>query len=241
MGFDDKEFAVVEFLGRIAVKKRNQPFHQSRNSLRVITQLNGHDAEVVRGRISHDVGKIATGALEEFNEVLRDCAPQQHAKGYRFSDVQAGFLDATLRQQPGWQVQAAAGWRDRAARQSGQAKLTCPPLGPLEAVLRPYQRQGVAWLQFLRENKFGGILADEMGLGKTLQTLAFIHCCHASRKLSGPVLIVCPTSLVFNWLAEAKKFTPGLKAVALQGTGRHQHFEDLTLTGADTVVHFDPW
>jgi len=52
-----------------------------------------------------------------------------------FSDVQAGFLDATLRQQPGWQVQAAAVWRERAAQQSGQAKLTCPPLGALEDVL----------------------------------------------------------------------------------------------------------
>ncbi len=173
------------------------------------------------------IALIDTGALEEFNEVLRDCAPQQHAGGYRFSDVQAGFLDATLRQQPGWQVQAAAGWRERAARQSGQAKLTCPPLGPLEDVLRPYQRQGVAWLQFLRENKFGGILADEMGLGKTLQTLAFIDSRHTNRELSGPVLIVCPTSLVFNWVAEAKKFTPGLKVVALHGAGRHDRFEDI--------------
>ncbi len=173
------------------------------------------------------IALIDTGALEEFNEVLRDCAPQQHAGGYRFSDVQAGFLDATLRQQPGWQVQAAAGWRERAARQSGQAKLTCPPLGPLEDVLRPYQRQGVAWLQFLRENKFGGILADEMGLGKTLQTLAFLYSRLTNRALSGPVLVVCPTSLVFNWVAEAKKFTPGLKVVALHGAGRHDRFEDI--------------
>jgi len=196
---------------------------------RLILSGNG-TTRLKNGRIA----LIDTGALEEFTEVLRDCAPQQHAKGYRFSDVQAGFLDATLRQQPGWQVQAAAGWRERAAQQSGQAKLTCPPLGPLEDVLRPYQRQGVAWLQFLRENKFGGILADEMGLGKTLQTLAFIHSYHANRKLSGPVLIVCPTSLVFNWLAEAKKFTPGLKVVALHGTGRHEHFEDIA--GSDLVI-----
>jgi superfamily II DNA or RNA helicase len=189
---------------------------------RLILSGNG-TTRLKNGRIA----LIDTGALEEFNEVLRDCAPQQHAKGYRFSDVQAGFLDATLRQQPGWQVQAAAGWRERAAQQSGQAKLTCPPLGPLEEVLRPYQRQGVAWLQFLRDNKFGGILADEMGLGKTLQTLAFLQSCHTNRKLSGPVLIVCPTSLVFNWLAEAKKFTPGLKVVALHGTGRHERFEDI--------------
>jgi SNF2 family DNA or RNA helicase len=94
-------------------------------------------------------------------------------------------------------------------------------------VLRPYQQQGVAWLQFLRENRFGGILADEMGLGKTLQTLAFIRSCHANRKLSGPVLIVCPTSLVFNWVAETKKFTPELKVVALHGTGRHELFKEI--------------
>ena len=189
---------------------------------RLILSGNG-TTRLKNGRIA----LIDTGALEEFNEVLRDCAPQQHAKGYRFSDVQAGFLDATLRQQPGWQVQAAGGWRERAARQSGVTKLTCPPLGHLEDVLRPYQKQGVAWLGFLRENKFGGILADEMGLGKTLQTLAFFHSCHTNKKLSGPVLIVCPTSLVFNWLAEAKKFTPTLKVIALHGTGRHSRFEDI--------------
>ena len=196
---------------------------------RLILSGNG-TTRLKNGRIA----LIDTGALEEFTEVLRDCAPQQHANGYRFNDVQAGFVDATLREQPGWQVQAAAGWRERAAQQSGRTKLTCPPLGPLEEVLRPYQRQGVAWLQFLRENKFGGILADEMGLGKTLQTLAFIHSCHTNRKLSGPVLIVCPTSLVFNWLAEAKKFTPGLKVVALHGAKRHELFEDIV--GSDLVI-----
>ena len=173
------------------------------------------------------IALIDTSALEDFNEVLRDCAPQQHPNGYRFSNVQAGFLDATLRQQPGWQVQASSVWRERAARQSGQAKLNCPPLGPLEDVLRPYQRQGVAWLQFLRENRFGGILADEMGLGKTLQTLAFIQSCHTNRKLCGPVLIICPTSLVFNWVAEAKKFTPELKVVALHGAARHERFKEI--------------
>src|SRR5581483_9626682 len=167
---------------------------------------------------------IDTGALEEFTEVLRDCAPQQHATGYRFSDVQAGFLDATLRQQPGWQVQAAAGWRERAAQQSGQAKLTCPPLGPLEDVLRPYQRHGVAWLQFLRENKFGGILADEMGLGKTLQTLAFLKHVRQFQPAAAPMLVVCPTSLVSNWMAEARKFTPQLKTLALHGPERAEFF-----------------
>jgi len=97
----------------------------------------------------------------------------------------------------------------------------------LESVLRPYQKQGVAWLQFLRENDFGGILADEMGLGKTLQTLAFLR--HVVRQNAGgvPWLIVCPTSLVFNWVAEARKFTPTLKVLALHGAERHTQFEQL--------------
>jgi SNF2 family DNA or RNA helicase len=88
----------------------------------------------------------------------------------------------------------------------------------LEAVLRPYQREGVGWLHFLRTNGFGGILADEMGLGKTVQVLALF------RSLKGqwahPALVVCPTSLVFNWEAEAKKFTPELRVLALHGADR---------------------
>src|ERR1039458_2661799 len=192
-------------------------------------------------------GKMAvidTGAVEELQEVLLDCAPEQHAQGYRITSQQAGFLEATLRQRTDWRVQAPAAWRDRAAKQSGEAKLECPPLGDLETVLRPYQKEGVAWLGFLRDNGFGGILADEMGLGKTLQTLAFLsslrneECGMRSEPeaapaaiphsaLRAPHLIVCPTSLVFNWVAEAKKFTPELKVLALHGPDRHARFEQI--------------
>jgi len=170
---------------------------------------------------------IDTGAVEEIQEVLLDCAPQQHAQGYRMSNTQAGFLDATLRKHANWRVQAPAAWRDRAARQSGEAKLDCPPLGNLESILRPYQKHGVAWLQFLRENGFGGILADEMGLGKTLQTLAFLRFVRENNPGAAPMLIVCPTSLVFNWIAEAKKFTPELKMLALHGPNRHPLFAQI--------------
>ncbi len=171
---------------------------------------------------------IDTGAVEELQEVLLDCAPQQHAQGYRMSNTQAGFLEATLRQHTDWKIQAPAAWRERAAQQSGEAKLECPPLGNLESVLRPYQKQGVAWLGFLRENGFGGILADEMGLGKTLQTLAFLRFVREKHPVAPPMLIVCPTSLVFNWLAEAKKFTPELKVLALQGPERHAAFAQIS-------------
>lgn len=199
-------------------------------------------------------GKLAvidTGAVEELQEVLLDCAPQQHSQGYRIGSQQAGFLEATLRQRADWKVQAPTAWRERAAKQSGEAKLECPPLGDLETVLRPYQKQGVAWLAFLRENGFGGILADEMGLGKTLQTLAFLNALRRTGGETGdesaaapastshsalrpPHLVVCPTSLVFNWVAEAQKFTPGLKVLALQGPDRHARFEQIPTS--DIVV-----
>ena len=197
---------------------------------------------------------IDTGAVEELQEVLLDCAPQQHAQGYRIKNTQAAFLEATLRQHAGWKVAAPPALRDRAARQSGEAVLACPPLGPLESVLRPYQKQGVAWLHFLRANGFGGILADEMGLGKTLQTLAFLQQFAPQRHAAGggfpaahpagpgaattaatkPHLIVCPTSLVHNWVAEAAKFTPNLKTLALHGPDRHARFEQIP--AADLVI-----
>ena len=177
---------------------------------------------------------IDSGAVEELQEVLLDCAPQQNAAGYRINNTQAGFLEATLRQHVDWKVQAPAAWRERAAKQSGEAKLDCPPLGDLEPVLRPYQQQGVAWLHFLRTNGFGGILADEMGLGKTLQTLAYLRFIRQSQPGLAPMLVICPTSLVFNWLAEVKKFTPELKVLALHGPDRHARFADIP--ASDLVV-----
>jgi superfamily II DNA or RNA helicase len=175
-------------------------------------------------------GKLAvidTESVEEFQEVLRDCAPQQHGQGYRISNEQAGFLESTLRQHSGWSVQAPPAWRERAARQSGETRLECPPLGDLERVLRPYQKQGVAWLDFLRTNDFGGILADEMGLGKTLQALAFLRHIRNAQPQTAPMLIVCPTTLVFNWVAEANRFTTSLKVLALHGPDRHALFENI--------------
>ena len=170
-------------------------------------------------------GKFAlldTGAVEELQEVLLDCAPQQHAQGYRLGNAQAGFLDATLQRQTGWKVQAPTDWTRRAAQQRGEVKLDPPPLRELESVLRPYQKEGVAWLHFLRTNGFGGILADEMGLGKTLQVLALLASLRGSGSVDAPALVVCPTSLVFNWAAEAAKFTPQLRVLTLHGAQRHE-------------------
>ncbi|MCH9697490.1 MAG: DEAD/DEAH box helicase [Gammaproteobacteria bacterium] len=97
----------------------------------------------------------------------------------------------------------------------------------LQAQLRPYQQQGLYWLQFLRELTFNGILADDMGLGKTVQTLA--HLLHEKNSGSAqhPTLIVAPTSLMGNWRREAQRFTPTLSVILLHGTDRKDYLDKL--------------
>jgi SNF2 family DNA or RNA helicase len=97
----------------------------------------------------------------------------------------------------------------------------------LQAELRDYQHQGLDWLMFLHKHQFGGILADDMGLGKTLQTLAFIQKLKSTRKLPNGALVVATTSLLWNWRAEAEKFTPKLNVLVLHGSERHSDYQHL--------------
>ena len=92
----------------------------------------------------------------------------------------------------------------------------------LSDTLRDYQVTGFNWLSGLAECHLGGILADDMGLGKTLQVLTFLlskkEADEKEGKVSPPSLVVAPTSLVYNWLEEVRRFTPRLQAVAVAGT-----------------------
>lgn len=89
----------------------------------------------------------------------------------------------------------------------------------LRDVLRPYQAYGFQWLNYLNGVKWGGILADDMGLGKTVQALSFLY--HFKEKSDGlKALVVCPTTLMFNWENEIKKFTPGLTWLIHHGSAR---------------------
>lgn len=88
-----------------------------------------------------------------------------------------------------------------------QRDVAIPP--SFAGVLRPYQREGVAWLQTLREHRAGGILADDMGLGKTVEVLAHVAVERAAGRLTHPVLVVSPTSVAPNWRAEIARFLPG--------------------------------
>lgn len=119
--------------------------------------------------------------------------------------------------------------------------------------LRSYQKAGYNWFSFLRAYHFGGCLADDMGLGKTIQTLAMLQKIKEEDQLNNTKstsLIIMPTSLIYNWLNEAKKFTPQLKIFAHTGGARNKdvtHFIDydiiittygITRIDAELLQHF---
>jgi superfamily II DNA or RNA helicase len=157
--------------------------------------------------------------LEEFQTILRDCDPTQSRPGtYRIQRNQAGYLDAAFADLAGASIQRSGEWESWTRAQRQLVPLEPESLGRLEEILRPYQKEGVYWLRFLSRNGLGGILADEMGLGKTLQALAFV------RTLDGPSLVVCPSSLIFNWAREAQKFVPELRVLRIEGADRSKLF-----------------
>ncbi len=101
---------------------------------------------------------------------------------------------------------------------SNDYSLIDPPTH-LTATLRPYQLAGFQWLIFLNEAGWGGILADDMGLGKTVQTLAFFQH-YKNQHPKAVFMVVCPTTLMYNWENEIKKFTPELRHVIHHGPKR---------------------
>jgi superfamily II DNA or RNA helicase len=121
----------------------------------------------------------------------------------------------------------------RKLSQFGKVKKVEPPKG-LQATLRDYQLDGLAWMQFLREYDLGGILADDMGLGKTVQTIAHILTEKEAGRLTAPALVIAPTSLMANWMEESARFAPDLKVLLLQGKERMDLFDQID--GADIVL-----
>jgi superfamily II DNA or RNA helicase len=124
-----------------------------------------------------------------------------------------------------WQLQGDAGLVTLAQRlrNAGSPPPVAQPPG-LGLTLRPYQLQGLAWLQYLREHHLAGILADDMGLGKTAQVLAHVLIEKQAGRLDQPALVVLPTSLIANWQAEAARITPALSVLTLQGAARSRDF-----------------
>ncbi len=145
--------------------------------------------------------------------------------GLAFEDEASGVL--------GWTGETRLSDRGVALMRGHEKQLVDSPQG-LQATLRPYQREGLSFLQHLREHDVGGILADDMGLGKTLQTIAHMLAEKISGRMDKPCLVIAPTSLVGNWQREIAKFAPQLSTLVLHGPRRRRHFSEITTV--DVVI-----
>jgi superfamily II DNA or RNA helicase len=171
-----------------------------------------------------------------------------HDNHIRFSRCQVGLLDAFLATQPESTCDEVFK-RIRNELMSFEGIQPCDPPEGFKGILRDYQKDGLGWIHFLEKFGFGGCLADDMGLGKTVQVLAMLEERRQKRSAAaleagkrngpvrwngvpGPCLVVAPKSLVFNWVEEAKRFTPQLKVLDHTGAYRlkpGEHFENYHL------------
>ena len=156
--------------------------------------------------------------LENFAKLVDNLdlkADDLSKKVFNLPKYRALYIDNFLRQAnlPGIQRNKAFKHLVQSILEPQDAEYDVPP--ELQSVLRDYQKTGFKWLKTLAAYGLGGILADDMGLGKTVQVLAFILAEKAA--LSGPALVIAPTSLIYNWQEEAKKFVPDLKVLVVEG------------------------
>jgi len=157
----------------------------------------------------------------------------------RFRRNQAGLLDALLSQRPEIGFDEAFATARAGLRNFEKVTAAEQPPG-FRGTLREYQREGVGWMQFLQKLGVGGCLADDMGVGKTPQMLALLETRRKYRPDIPPSLAVVPRSLVYNWMQEAAKFTPGLRVLDHTGPDRNANWDrmqdfDLVLSTYGTL------
>ena len=200
--------------------------HNRRELLNPDFWLSDHRQEYIT--LPTEAGRPALAVpLTEVQPILQHMQHLLEQDGRQADHYDADYLaELSHRLGMAWQIPGRLkNFTDKLA-QGYQSSLPTPQ--GFNGSLRPYQQQGLAWLQFLRDTGHGGILADDMGLGKTAQTLAHILLEKQAGRLNGkPVLIVAPTSLMHNWQKEAAKFTPELSVLLLHGSQRHTLFDSI--------------
>ncbi len=164
-------------------------------------------------------GLLPEAWIENFDSLSKLAQDDEEGK-LKFLASQAMLVDVLLSAMPPADVDGSF---TRLREKLGSFESIKPKKEPrgFNGTLRAYQREGLAWLDFLREFGLGGVLADDMGLGKTVQVLALLRANRTKSKTTGlPTLVLAPRSLVYNWIDEAARFTPTLKVVEYRGSGR---------------------
>ena len=173
------------------------------------------------------------GRIKPLMATLSELYLKEHrGDSLRLSSLDAGRLSALDDVPLVWQ--GGERQRDFAKRLKQSEHVALPAPQGLNATLRPYQLEGLNWMQALRELEVGGILGDDMGLGKTLQALTHLLQLKQNGQLDSPALAIMPTSLIPNWLDEAARFTPQLNVLALHGNNRQKDFDQLA--GYDLIL-----
>jgi superfamily II DNA or RNA helicase len=209
---------IVRFEPRFAIRERGDgwlDFHVhftagrdavlSSQDLQRLLQSGKPQLRLADGRLAIPDADMAA----DLEEVLRDCNPTAERGGYRVDSRQRGYLETSI-----------AEWSAKPGPEP-VSSVSENNLGPLREKLRPYQIEGALWLLRRAKDGTAGLLADEMGLGKTIQTLALFE------SLPGPHLVVCPSTLVWNWHREAARFTPALKSLQIHGPDRERLFAQI--------------
>jgi superfamily II DNA or RNA helicase len=158
--------------------------------------------------------------------------PPNHLRVDRYTTSRWDDLEAS-----GLLGEQATAWRDRIRALAPDEPSSGALPDSFQAELRAYQQDGYDWLVGLHDRGLGGILADDMGLGKTVQTLGLIAHARQRSPADGPFLVVAPTSVMTNWAAESRRFTPDLR-VQLITEGRSRRGRELAdaVAGADVVI-----
>ena len=161
--------------------------------------------------------RVPLTLLQSLHDHLLALFTRERGETWRLNAWDAGVLAAL----DGFGITVLGADRLRAIAAAVTNPLQAAPTPPgMQAELRPYQSEGLAWLQRLRSVDLGGILADDMGLGKTVQVIAHFSAEHSAGRLDRPCLVVCPASMVGTWQRELARFTPDLKTIVLHGNKR---------------------
>ncbi len=173
------------------------------------------------------------GELERLVRLLQNFRSRQEG-GFEGGLHHAPELSYVLTSSPHYTAARSKSLRDFMKRvESGKPIKRVRLPKRVNDVLRPYQRAGVEWLYFLRSYRFAGILADDMGLGKTVQALTVI----ALERMEGvPSIVVCPKSLLYNWMKEANAFFPELRVLVYEGSPAERARLQTDLAAYDLIV-----